>query len=111
MADRLDTTPLDVSELKPCTCCGKGVMHAGSLVFYELTMRSCVVDVKNVQRMHGLEMTTGGAVPLARIFSPSNTVAQRLPATRHLICSDCAVRATMPIVFIDAAEADEAPFR
>lgn len=99
--DNLDTAPLDANELKACTCCGRGVMHAGSPFFYELTMRSCVVDVKNVQRMHGMELMMGGAVGLARALSPSNTVAQRLPAARHLIYTDCAVKATMPLAFLE----------
>jgi len=113
VADDPDSVPLDISELKPCRLCGKGVMHAGSLGFYELTMRSCVIDVKNVQRMHGLELMMGGNVPIARIFSPSNTIAHRLAPARHLICSACATRETMPVLFIeDAVDApSEVPFQ
>ncbi|MEW6121607.1 MAG: hypothetical protein AB1698_03275 [Pseudomonadota bacterium] len=81
--------PLDVSELKPCALCRRGMMHDGNIVFYEITLGQCVVDVGNVQRMHGLEMMMGGAVGLARAFYPSNTVAQRLPAERHLVCQSC----------------------
>lgn len=85
----LPTTPFDVGELKPCAFCGKGMMHDGNIAFYEITLGQCIVDRRNVQRMHGLEMMMGGAVGLARVFSPSNTVAQRLPAERHLVCQSC----------------------
>lgn len=105
MAEIAGTTPLDLDELKPCICCGKGIMHSGSVVFYEVTMRSCIVDVDNVRRLHGLEMAMGGAAPLARVFAPSTTVAHRIgmPA-RHLLCADCAMKAEPPIRFIDTGE-------
>jgi hypothetical protein len=88
MAD-LPGTPFDVSDLKACSFCRQGVMHRGDVVFYEIGLSQCVVDVKNVQRMHGLEQMVGGAVGLARVFSPDNTIARRLPATRHLVCQPC----------------------
>lgn len=81
--------PFDVGELQPCAFCGQGMAHSGSVVFYELRLSQCVIDMRNVQRMHGLEMMMGGAVGVARALSPSNNVAQRLPAERRLVCQPC----------------------
>ncbi|MBO3760397.1 hypothetical protein [Ciceribacter sp. L1K22] len=98
--DQVKLNPMDIDELRPCAVCGKGVMHTGSPVFYELNIASCVVDLKNVQRMHGLEQMMGGATALARVFSPSNVVAQRMPADRVLLCSECAGVPHPPLRFV-----------
>lgn len=95
-------TPMDVSELEPCALCGKGLMHANDLAFYEVTARQCVIDLANVRRMHGLELAMGGAAPLARIFSPDNTVAQRVGAPRRsLVCQSCALRPVVPAQLVE----------
>jgi len=100
MSDGPATTPMDVSELMPCAVCGKGVMHQGVPVFYELTIRSVVADISNIRRMHGMEQVMGGNVPLARIFLPSNKVGDRLPANRVLLCADCAGESQLLLRFL-----------
>jgi hypothetical protein len=103
-----ETKPLDVAELKPCALCKRGMMHSGSPVFYELNFATCVVDLPNIQRMHGLETMMGGNVGVARAFSPSNNVAHRMPATRSMICSECAeTRPILPLLLLEE-EADAA---
>lgn len=96
-----ETTPLDRRELQPCSLCGKGVLHAGTPVFYELAFGTCVADIRSIQQQHGLEQMLGAAAALAPVFAPSTVVAHRLPAVRHLICSDCVLQATPPLVFLD----------
>ena len=104
-----DTKPFDVSDLKPCALCNRGMMHGGSPIFYELSFTTCVVDIPNVQRMHGMEMMMGGAVGIARVFSPSNNVANRMPPSRSLICSECAEsRPTVPLLLMGEDEPGEA---
>jgi len=106
MTDKtIDTKPLDVSELLPCAGCGKGMMHGGNIHFYEVETRQCIVDLANVQRMHGLEMMMGGAVGLARVFSPSNTVAHRLQPERKMFCAECAMTSGTPVAML--AESSE----
>jgi hypothetical protein len=89
MGDPLPGKPVDAADLKPCARCGKGVMHGGDVTFCEVTIAQCVVDLPNIRRIHGLEQMMAGNVALARVFSPDNTVARRLPATRHLFCKPC----------------------
>lgn len=96
--DTVETKPMDVAELKKCAACGMGVMHRGSPVFYRVTVEQCIVDTRNVQRMHGMEMAMG-SVGLARVFSPSNTVAHVLPATPKLVCSDCLLETPVAVLF------------
>ena len=88
-SEKLATKPLDVSELQKCALCDRGMMHGGAIHFYEANIGQCVVNVGNLQRMHGLEQMMQGNVALARVFSPDNTVALRLPTKRVLICADC----------------------
>ncbi|MES0071862.1 hypothetical protein [Mesorhizobium sp. M0058] len=96
MDDNALTTPMDASELLKCAQCSKGMLHGHNPVFYEVTVRQCVADLRNIGRMHGMEMMTG-SVGLARVLSPDNTVAQRIgqPA-RVLICMDCAMQPGLP---------------
>lgn len=104
-----ETCPFDVSELRKCAGCGKGVLHTGNLMFYEVQVTRCIADLRNIQRMHGMEQMMHGEVALARMFSPSNAVAQRIgkPA-RLLFCMDCACAETMPVaVMVDVAAKDE----
>lgn len=99
--DKLDTTPLDASELQPCAHCKKGMLHSGAPVFYELTIRQCVADMPNIQRMHGMEMMMGGNVGIARALSPSNTVAHRIGQPhRLLVCMDCSMQEKAPAAFL-----------
>jgi hypothetical protein len=94
----LGTKPMDVSELKNCRACGRGA-GAGGPVFYELTLTQCVVD-PNARRMAGLEQMMG-SVALARVLSPDNTVAQRLPSHRHIFCADCAIKEVVPLMLLE----------
>lgn len=86
-----DTKPMDRSELKSCRMCGKGVLHTGDIHFYEVSVSQCVADLESIQQQHGLELMMGGAAALATVFAPNTRVAHRLPATRVLICSQCAL--------------------
>jgi hypothetical protein len=95
------TTPFDVADLLPCGQCGKGMMHAGDVSFYEVTIVQCVVDVRNVQRMHGMELMMGGAVGIARALSPDHTVARRVGApTRRMVCQQCALMDPQPVALL-----------
>lgn len=98
----IQTEPLDRSELKPCALCGKGVLHTGAPFFYELTIAQCVADLSSIRQQHGLELMLGAAAPLAAVLVPSTTVARRMPASRVLVCSECALNeARPPAFFID----------
>lgn len=104
------TSPIDVGEVKTCCDCDRGVMQSGAVHFYELTIVQCVVDMPNIQRMHGLELMMGRAIPLARVFSPDNTVAHRMDVSkkRRWICADCAMRSPQwPIGFLLEDDAEE----
>jgi hypothetical protein len=90
MADpAFPTRPFDVADLKPCALCRRGVMHGGDVAFYELVLGQCIVDMGAIGRLAGLEQMMGGAVGLARMFSPNNNIAHRLPPERHIICQPC----------------------
>jgi len=101
MAKVEGATPMDMADLLKCAICGKGMMHNGDMTFYEITISQCVVDIPNVQRMHGMELMMGGAVPLARVLSPDNTVAHRLGTpTRLQFCFTCGLTETLPAAIL-----------
>lgn len=101
------TTPIDAAEIRQCASCGKGVMTGGQITFYEVTAVQCIVDLKNVQRLHGLEMMMGGNVGIARAFSPDNTIAHRVgQPVKHWICQACGVESPLHVaVLAEEAEA------
>ncbi len=100
-----DTTPMDASELRACAMCGKGLLHDGNPSFYEIEVRQCLADLGNIQRMHGLEQMMGGNVPLARVFSPENTVAHRIgDRVRRLVCMECALKPSLPVAVLASEE-------
>jgi len=101
----IQTPPLDVTELMACFLCDKGVMHGGDVHFYEVEIRQCVVDAKNINRMHGMEMMMGGNPAIARALSPDNTVAQRIgPKKRRLLCASCALHQQYPVALLCEGE-------
>ncbi len=101
MSDDLVTAPMDAGELLKCAGCSKGMLHGHNPVFYEVTVRQCIADLRNIGRMHGMEMMMGGNVGLARVLSPSNVVAQRIgEPSRVLVCIDCAMQDGLPVVLL-----------
>lgn len=103
--------PFDRADLRKCTLCGRGMMECGSPVFYEITARTCALDFQSIQQQAGMEMLLGGNAAVAAAMSPTTTVAHRLPATRHLVCAECALGSEQPVArFIESDdEPEDAP--
>jgi hypothetical protein len=77
-------------ELAKCALCKKGVMHAGVPIFFRVTVERFGVDLRAVEREHGLELLTGSPA-LANVFSDGRPLASRmdLPGTLT-VCMGCA---------------------
>lgn len=103
MVEEIPTTPIDIAEIQNCTSCSRGLAASGSPVFYEITLATCVLDTRNIERISGLEKMIGN-IPIARVMSPDNTVARKLPATKHFICMDCAVVPVIPISLLEYSD-------
>ena len=80
--------PFDRSDLQKCANCGKGMMHAGGIVFYEISIGQVIVDHRAIQQIAGLEMMVGNAA-IAAALAPTSSVAVRFPANRLLLCDAC----------------------
>lgn len=78
------------TDLKPCASCGKGVMHAGTPVFYRVKIESLGVDVGAVRRQHGLETMLGHAA-LAFHMGPQEDLAKVIDEREVMVCLQCAV--------------------
>ena len=97
-----DSKPFDRTELLPCAFCKRGVAHDGNVVFYEIVTGQCLLDFESIRQQHGLELVIG-APALAAALAPSTNVAHRLPASRKLVCSQCAME-SMPLICLIADE-------
>ncbi len=96
----LDTFPIDASELRPCALCRQPLLHGGNIIFYEIAIGSCVIDLREVQRLASME-TMMGNVAIARAMAPSTTVGRRVSPTKHFICMECSQEPVMPIQLME----------
>jgi hypothetical protein len=97
-------------EIQSCLCCGKGVMHDGAITFYRVALERMVIDVRAVQRQHGLELVIGSPV-IARVMGPDADLAKSLddPPLVVLICDECAMLKTRPLAALHEDASDRAP--
>lgn len=79
-------------DIKPCALCGQGVMHDGQITFYRLTLDRYVVDMRAIERQHGLELYMGSPA-IAHVMGPDEDLAKRLPegVGPVLVCQSCAM--------------------
>jgi len=70
---------------KGCALCNKGVMHKNQISFYRITLDHFIVDLKAIQRVHGLEQYFG----VAYVMGTDNNLANKMSTVNFLICDDC----------------------
>lgn len=109
-------TGLKHRDFKPCLLCGKGMMHAGSITFFRLTIERQVIDTRAVQRAQGMELMLGDP-RLANVMGPNEDLAKQLDTNTVLICEPCSIHRQERLFGIyekigndnaGAAEADDA---
>lgn len=79
-------------DIKPCSACGKGIMHNGDIVAYKVTIGQYMVDTREVQKRAGLEMMMGGGTAgasLAQIMGPDNELLAGVSEVSGLLCQPC----------------------
>ncbi len=79
-------------DLKPCSGCGKGVMHQGIPIFYVFRMDTMGVDADAVQQQHGMELMMGGGVQgatLAHVMGPDPALAKQIDSKDIVLCHGC----------------------
>lgn len=76
-----------LSELGPCQCCGKPL----EVVFYEITIATCVVKVDAVRQVSGLAVMLG-SLGLAEAMAPVDDVVATSAELdlRLRVCQACA---------------------
>lgn len=78
-------------DLKMCACCGRGMMACGAAIFWRINIEMFAVNVRAVQRQHGLEMMLGSPA-LANVMGPDDDLAVRVDegtSEPMLVCNDC----------------------
>lgn len=89
---------MKAADLKPCAICGKGVMHAGTPIFYRVKVESMGIDVNAVRRADAMERYFGGSaanqagVAVARVFEDpeiAKPIIEDQPVV--LVCQPCAL--------------------
>lgn len=93
------------TEIKPCCRCGKGVMHTGLPLLWQLTIQRMQIDVGAVRRQHGLEMMLGSPLLAFHMGPQENMVKPLLEAHTVWLCEACATE-WVNIAAIDEAESE-----
>jgi len=79
-------------ELRPCSFCGKGVMHEGIPIFYRIKLDTMGVDSGAVQRQVGLEGMLGGGQGSAAVafhMGLQEDIATVADSSEKIVCHSC----------------------
>lgn len=95
------------TDLRPCSNCGNGVMHAGHALFYRMKIETMVVDIAAVQQQAGLEMMLGGNAALAFVMGPQRDMAKAAAALEVIVCMPCMMTVSMGELLALGAEDDD----
>lgn len=91
MADR---PGLKRKDLKKCACCDRGIMACGAAIFWRVNIEMFAVNMRAVERQHGLEMMLGSPA-LANVMGPDDDLAVRIEtgdSDPMLVCNDCMLK-------------------
>ena len=95
---------MKAGEIKPCSLCGKGVMHTGLPLFYRIKVERMGIDMREVQKLSGMEKFMDGQVALARVFYDPDIAQPLSDAAQSLICEKCAVEPQYLAFLLEAGE-------
>jgi len=88
------------SEFQKCGSCGNGMAHNGQITFWRVSAERFMLNLKAVQRKHGLEMYFGGGqagATLANVMGTDEDLAVILfPKRDFLLCEKCASEKSIP---------------
>ena len=91
------------NEFSNCVLCDAGMAKDG-VFFYRVSVEQMVLDLRAIQKQHGMEMIMGAAAPLAKIMGPNEDLARGLGPTSFLVCGKCALHSDRPIAaYLEAA--------
>lgn len=94
-------TEITRQNLRPCACCGKGVLHTGVPLAWRVTVERIAFDRNVIAQQAGLEAMFGGsaaAIGLADVFAPG-PIGRTVDGTSVdlLVCETCAVERALPV--------------
>ena len=78
---------MKLSELKPCENCGKSIYP----IFYRVTVEQIMVDARAANRVLALDKFFGGALGVAEVFAPDDSVTIPFQENSVILCNDCAM--------------------
>lgn len=88
----------ELRSLAQCCICKKKIGQFQLPIFHKITAERFMVNVKAVQRQHGLEQMFNGHIALAQVFSPNQDMAVSMAKGTVMICDDCVIE-KLPGVF------------
>lgn len=95
------------SEIQKCAVCGLGLMHGGNVTAYRFKVDHLVMDLRAIQRQHGLEQFLGSA-PMAAIMGPNEDLAKEITTAVGLVCEPCAIETPIAVLLEIMARKDPA---
>lgn len=89
---------MNANDIKPCSLCGKGLMHTRLPLFWRVRIERMGVNMDKMRQQAGLEMMLG-SVAIARVMGAHDGLAEPLSdkPTELLVCEDCATSRDLPI--------------
>lgn len=89
--------------LQKCARCHKGVMHTGLPLFWRVSIERMGIDVRAVERTHGMDLQIGPA--LSAIMGPDDALAKPIgPVDQVFVCESCALE---PLLIAALTSEDE----
>ena len=76
-------------DLKPCSACGKGVMHEGIPIFYRFKMETMGIDANAVRQVHGFEEMMLGNLAVAQAMGLDPDIATAVDEKEVILCHSC----------------------
>lgn len=81
-------------DIKLCAFCGEGMMHDNNILFYRVKIERLGINLRGVQKTHGLETFFGGGragAALAGVMGTDPEIAKVVTSDEALICDECAI--------------------
>lgn len=104
MADLKDLPAVKRQDIRPCEYCGDKLRTPH---FYTLELKSCILDMRAVQRQAGMEMIMGGNPELADILGTQEPLARVATSSKYTICGNCISKPDLVLYLMEKSLSEE----
>lgn len=91
------------NELKPCCCCGQGVMHGNQILSTRVLVTRMAANLPAIRRQHGLETMIAAALAF-HMGTQEDLLKELGKEETLLVCDSCAMTTTIAELWEKAQE-------